>query len=908
MSQIEEPDQSEACDADPGGRTPTQNLPGSLARSVDPIGSPTDDDDASLMDLLAEREREITALREQLSERDLAEKHLQAQVELLEEELEEILAWREHIGKSLAWQATQRFCRTIDRVMPPESRRRRALTLPYHGPRRGLSLLARTWKKTGLPYPHNWYTYCFDRYKRQWLASHAEDLTGLSLPTIPRLVSVVLPVYNGEDYVRESIDSILGQTWRDFELIIVNDGSTDSTSAILEEYRAKDDRIRVLDQENQKLPKALSNGFHLARGEYLTWTSADNHFKPQFLEKMVGCLQRHASWDMCWANVDIIGENGEPLRHSKEYRDYQRPMGSEHVHLPEDPSSLNIWPNNYVGAAFLYRARARFLLGDYSPWRFGLEDYDYWMRMNVFLKLRHADFKEPVYDYRFHDTSLTSRDKELGITKDRTRLMVFEDFRRDFALTPLLWSIEGEGTACNSLRERVGQAGHYVCTSGEYKDLPAFWVPYIHVTAWKSGGNPPVAPRDLPDSSLLVLLVEGDMAPETQLPEGWDLCVSISPDETSVALDHRAMTERDKQAAGNRSLAQVRDLETLFSTLDIRGRCDQLARIEAEIENRPAAELDATVIICTYRRSERLVHALQSVARQGFPSDRFETLVVDNAPGKGEVHEQVAEICSRDFDPVGKELRTISCPLKGLSFARNAGIAAARGEVLLFLDDDAIADDDWLEKTLAAFDQNPKAGIIGGKILLVDPEPKPYWYLERWRGFWSHFEPGYDRYTRSKFWWEDPWGANWSARREALLQIGGFRTRYGRVGKDYGGGEEIVAGECVRMLGMDIGVEPASRVKHDVEPDRFTMEHVSKTIAAGDMVIYQAMRDLYIGLEAKIVIPLFKQSAINLVFMCSPSTSRRYEARARFRSAWRLARRKFVDRMRKWRKPICTKP
>ena len=90
-------------------------------------------------------------------------------------------------------------------------------------------------------------------------------------------ISVVLPVYNGERYLRESLDSILAQTMGDFELIVVDDCSTDATSVILAEYAVRDSRIRIIrNAENQKLPRSLNIGFAEARGEYLTWTSDDN--------------------------------------------------------------------------------------------------------------------------------------------------------------------------------------------------------------------------------------------------------------------------------------------------------------------------------------------------------------------------------------------------------------------------------------------------------------------------------------------------------------------------------------------------------------------------------------------------------------------------------------------------------
>ncbi len=131
-----------------------------------------------------------------------------------------------------------------------------------------------------------------------------------------------------------------------------------------------------------------------------------------------------------------------PLRDSDWYRSYQIPLDSEHIHLPGDPSELNTRPDNYLGAAFLYRSRVAGLIGDYSPYRYTIEDYDYWMRVNALMALRHVDFGDPVYAYRFHSRSLTSHDKELAITEQRDRLIVFDSFRRDFYLSPLLWVID----------------------------------------------------------------------------------------------------------------------------------------------------------------------------------------------------------------------------------------------------------------------------------------------------------------------------------------------------------------------------------------------------------------------------------------------------------------------------------
>jgi glycosyltransferase involved in cell wall biosynthesis len=115
------------------------------------------------------------------------------------------------------------------------------------------------------------------------------ELCGLTLGKRGR-VSVVLPVYNHASMLPESIQSVLSQTHRDLELIVVNDGSSDGVEAVLDRF-ADDPRVVVLTQPNQQLPSALNNGFAVATGEYFTWTSADNAMLPHQLEVLVRHLE-----------------------------------------------------------------------------------------------------------------------------------------------------------------------------------------------------------------------------------------------------------------------------------------------------------------------------------------------------------------------------------------------------------------------------------------------------------------------------------------------------------------------------------------------------------------------------------------------------------------------------------------
>ena len=98
-------------------------------------------------------------------------------------------------------------------------------------------------------------------------------------------VSVIIPVYNGESYLEQCLDSIIGQTLKEIEIICVNDGSKDRTQQILEKYAEKDSRIQIINQENGGAGAARNAGLRIARGEYLSILDGDDFFEPDMLEK-----------------------------------------------------------------------------------------------------------------------------------------------------------------------------------------------------------------------------------------------------------------------------------------------------------------------------------------------------------------------------------------------------------------------------------------------------------------------------------------------------------------------------------------------------------------------------------------------------------------------------------------------
>ena len=127
------------------------------------------------------------------------------------------------------------------------------------------------------------------------------------------LVSVIVPAYNGERHIRQCVESVLAQTLADFELICVNDGSTDGTGSLLDDMAARDDRMRVIHQENKGEGAARNAGLDVARGRYLAFFDADDFTEPQLLEKAVRRAEETGA-DVVAYRVDSYNdETGETL-------------------------------------------------------------------------------------------------------------------------------------------------------------------------------------------------------------------------------------------------------------------------------------------------------------------------------------------------------------------------------------------------------------------------------------------------------------------------------------------------------------------------------------------------------------------------------------------------------------------
>jgi GT2 family glycosyltransferase len=445
------------------------------------------------------------------------------------------------------------------------------------------------------------------------------------------------------------------------------------------------------------------------------------------------------------------------------------------------------------------------------------------MRLNAVLTLRHIGHHRSLYQYRFHPRSLTADWKTHRMLERRDRLMVFERARQDFYLQPMVWILQADP----GLSAAVASVGHVVWSlEHPLHALPMHEMPLVYVKAGSA--------------------LEARQAPSMQVPPQVPsvfVAIDGGTDIHAHAGWHQLITLGEpSEAAVPQRWWRVADLQTLVRTVDIWTKQRALQRLERAAEEPEVTSCKASIIICTNRGDQQVARTLDAVCSQE-GCNSYEVILVDNSADGAACAINPVSLLKKD----GRvSVRTVKWPAPGLSLARNAGLAAASGAIICFLDDDSVPQPDWLAHVMQAFDTHADVGVVGGHIRLRVPEPRPSAVRPGWEKYWSHFVTGYTEFTTVSHWWEFPWGANWAARRQALREAGGFRSAFGRVGSNYWGGEELVASAVIQRLGYRIGIEPRAEVIHEVQSSRFTFWHVCRTVIAGNLASYAAQRDLYI--------------------------------------------------------------
>lgn len=203
-------------------------------------------------------------------------------------------------------------------------------------------------------------------------------------------ISVIMPVFNASSFLKESIESILNQTFSNFELIILNDKSTDSSLDIIKELQAKDSRIIVIDKAQNVGPANLRNeGFNAAKGQYIALMDADDIALPARFEKQLDFLKNNPEVGVCGTGFTFFGAESKTIKHSEHH----------------DAIKVSFLHSCNIGNPTVMLKKE--VLGDfkfeneYVP----VEDYDLWSRLLA--KTKFYNIPESLLNYRQHTCNIS---------------------------------------------------------------------------------------------------------------------------------------------------------------------------------------------------------------------------------------------------------------------------------------------------------------------------------------------------------------------------------------------------------------------------------------------------------------------------------------------------------------------
>jgi glycosyltransferase involved in cell wall biosynthesis len=228
------------------------------------------------------------------------------------------------------------------------------------------------------------------------MAAKIRDFVIRFAPNImPPKISIVMPVWNGERYLQEAVDSILRQTFTDFELLAIDDGSTDATAAMLRAYADKDSRVRVHRLNHAGIVVALNHGLASAQGGWIARQDADDISLPHRLQTQWRAVQGKPGTVLCHSDVEFIGENAGKTGRAR---------------LPRSRSLVALrlcYQCPIVHTTVLFHKASALEAGGYLPDERHAEDFSLWGRL-----LERGDFiglPERLMKFRLHSLSVSQQ-------------------------------------------------------------------------------------------------------------------------------------------------------------------------------------------------------------------------------------------------------------------------------------------------------------------------------------------------------------------------------------------------------------------------------------------------------------------------------------------------------------------
>ena len=266
------------------------------------------------------------------------------------------------------------------------------------------------------------------------------------------LLSVIIPVYNVEPYLEQCLDSVVNQTYKNLEIICINDGSTDNSLKILEKYQKKDKRIKLINQKNQGASVARNAGLDIANGEYIAFVDSDDYLELNAYEEAMKVALCDLTVDMVEFNIAPFADDNHPNTKKTEryFKCVSNLKRSKYVYTP------NIW-NKVFKREIINNMKIRFIPKLYAQDQFFTAAYTICSKNYKFVNL-------PLYHYRVRCGSITGEQKSNGCER---QIEVYYNFDAliQFAKKHGLYDRYKNFIYCNYLKHI------YSCNSGNNEKI-----------------------------------------------------------------------------------------------------------------------------------------------------------------------------------------------------------------------------------------------------------------------------------------------------------------------------------------------------------------------------------------------------------------------------------------------------
>ncbi|KHD38323.1 glycosyl transferase [Clostridium acetobutylicum] len=253
-------------------------------------------------------------------------------------------------------------------------------------------------------------------------------------------ISIIMPVYNAEIYLKESIESVLNQSYEDFEFIIINDGSTDNSIDIINKYSKLDDRIIVISRKNKGLVYSLNEALKISKGEYIARMDADDICMEKRLKKQMEFLEAHKEIDILGSKVKVIGDVDDNIKVRNENK-LNIPF---YINKSNRDILINYW-YCFAHSSVMFRRSILKKLDGYRNYK--SEDLDLWLRA---IKADYKIYKmnEKLIYFRLHNDSKTKFDNENNEgLKDGIKIKLVNALENQLHdnFTYIIWGASGGG-------------------------------------------------------------------------------------------------------------------------------------------------------------------------------------------------------------------------------------------------------------------------------------------------------------------------------------------------------------------------------------------------------------------------------------------------------------------------------